>query len=510
VCGPVETTDVSDAIGRSAGLGVLDGLASLAGKSLLKRDTQPDGELRFGMLETIRAFALERLAECAESEEAGRRFRDVYLALAEEAEPHFTGPRQGVWLDALEREHDNLRSALRWCLDRGAAEEGSRLAGALWRFWFTRRHLSEGSRWLDECLRLEGSAHIRPETRAKALNGAGNLAQAQGDLERAALLHQESLAVRHALGDPRGIAISLNSLANVAVDLGDYNAARALHEDSLALRRGLGDERGIAIALNNLSVIARDQGDWERAAALSHESAELFKVLGDKQGVALSLVTLGAAQYHLGAHAEATASHQQSLAVFSETENRREIAECLEVLAMLAQTQGYSSHAARLFAAAEAAFEEIGSSMRPSKKPRYEGCVAELRARLGEDGFAAAWAEGRAMRLEDAMAAALETEQVAMGKRGAKETGLRPATQHVRPSKSSPNGTHSAPDGLTRREQDVATLLTRGLSNQQIAVELTISERTAETHVCNILSKLGLHRRAQLTAWAVEHALQSP
>jgi non-specific serine/threonine protein kinase len=462
------------------------------------------------MLETIRAFALERLAECGELEEAGRRFRDFCLALAERAEPHLTGSQQSAWLDALEREHDNLRSALRWCLDRGAAEEGSRLAGAVWRFWFTRRHLGEGSRWLDECLHVDGAARIRPETRAKALNGAGNLAHAQGDLERAAALHQESLAVRQALGDAHSIAISLNSLANVAVDRGDYDAARALHEDNLALRRELGDDRGIAIALNNLSVIARDQGDWERAAALSGESAELFDALGDKQGVALAHVTLGAAKYHLGAHAEATALHQQSLAVFSETENRREIAECLEVLAMLA-TPGHSSHAARLFAAAEVAFEEIGSSMRPSKNPRYEGYVAEVRGRLGEQRFAAAWAEGRAMRLEDAMTAALETEQVAVGNTRQRENHVTRSSQPVRAAKALPsNSINALSDALTRREQDVVALLARGLTNREIAVELTISERTAETHVCNILSKLRLHRRAQLTAWAVGHDLQSP
>jgi non-specific serine/threonine protein kinase len=386
------------------------------------------------------------------------------------------------------------------------------LAGALWRFWFTRRHLSEGRRWLDECLHMEASARIRPETRAKALNAAGNLAQAQGDLERAASLHRESLAVRQVLGDRHGIAISLNSLANVAVDRGDYSAARALHEDSLALRRELGDGRGIAVALNNLSVIARDQGEWDRAAALSRESAGLFSVLGDKQGVAVSLVTLGVAQYHLGAHSEATALHQQSIAIFSETENRREIAEYLEVLAMLALTQGQFAQAARLFAAAEVAFEEIGASIRPLKKPRYEGYVAEVRASLGEERFAVAWAEGRAMRLEDAMTAALQTEQVvAVGKTGDSDERLRPSSQPVRASKSlHPNATCSPSDGLTRREQDVLALLSRGLTNREIAVELTITERTAETHVCNILSKLGLHRRAQLTAWAVEHYLQSP
>jgi non-specific serine/threonine protein kinase len=313
--------------------------------------------------------------------------------------------------------------------------------------------------------------------------------------------------VRQALGDRHGIAISLNSLANVAVDHGDYTAARALHEDSLALRRELGDRRGIAIALNNLSVIARDQSDWERAAALSRESVEVFKALGDKQGVALSLVTLGAAEYHLGSQVEATALHQQSFALFSELENRRGIADCLEVLAMLARAQDQPVQAARLFGAAEAALEEIGSSMRPAQNPRYGAYVAEIRDNLGDDRFQAAWAEGRALRPEDAMAAALASDapaQVAVDD-GARQPKGRPRA----PELSGPNFAHAASEGLTRREQEVAALLARGLTNRQIANELTITERTAETHVCKILSKLRLSRRAQLTAWAVEHDLPS-
>ena len=141
------------------------------------------------------------------------------------------------------------------------------------------------------------------------------------------------------------------------MDHGDYTAARALHEESLTLRRELGDRRGIAIALNNLSVIARDQADWKRAAALSRESVAVFRDLGDKQGVALSLVTLGAAEYHLGSHVEATSLHQQALALFSEFENRREIAECLEVLAMLADNNGFISHGT--FLGAPLAFTEL-------------------------------------------------------------------------------------------------------------------------------------------------------
>jgi len=230
------------------------------------------------------------------------------------------------------------------------------------------------------------------------------------ELAQAAAFHEASLAVRRSLGDRRGIAISLNSLANVAVDRGDYELARALHEDSLALRRELGDRRGIGIALNNLSVIARNQGEWERAAQLSRESAALFEALDDRHGVALSLVTLGAALHHLGAHAEATALHRRCLAVFNELGSRREIAECLEVLALLAATREWFVQAARLFSAAEIALEELGSTMGPSVNPRYAAGVANVRKRLGAERFTIAWAEGRAMTTEEAIAAAFEGE----------------------------------------------------------------------------------------------------
>jgi predicted ATPase/DNA-binding CsgD family transcriptional regulator len=505
--GAAAVAEYAEAAGAawSSGLPVLEGLASLASKSLLRRERQPNGELRFSMLETIRAFALEQLAECGELEDSGRRFRDFLLVLVERAEVDLTGPEQGAWMDRLELEHDNIRSAIRWCVERGAVEEGLRMAGALWRFWFT-RHLSDGDGVLRELLDLEGSAGARPETRAKALNGAGNLAQVCGDLERAARLHLESLAIRQALGDRRGIAISLNSLANVAVEQGDYLLARGLYEESLALRRDLGDARGIAVTLNNLSVVARDEGDWQAAAALSVESAALFRELGDRQGVALSLVTLGVARYYLGEYAEATELHRESVALFGEQDNKREIAEWLQVLAVIACSHGQPSEAAaHLFGAADRALEELGSSMGPARNPRYRRHVTELRDGLGEPGFADAWAEGRAMALEDAMAAALR-----IGHLGTGETEPRPSGRRARVSAPPrPIAEHPALAGLTRREQEVAALLARGLTNRQIAAELTIAERTAETHVCKILSKLSLTRRAQLTAWAVQHELQT-
>jgi predicted ATPase/DNA-binding CsgD family transcriptional regulator len=514
-CTPESATAVCADVDKSNGgvhssapnVQVLATLASLANKSLLRRAWQQEDQPRFGMLETIRAFALEQLLECGDFESTAHRFANFFVALAERAEPDLTGRDQGVRLDQLEREHGNIRAALRWCIDQRAAEEGLRLAASLWRFWFT-RHLSEGDHWLSELLALEGSNVVQPPTRAKALNGAGNLAHARGDLDRATKLHEQSLTLRQEMADQRGIAISLNSLANVAVDRLDYEAARELHQRSLALRRELGDKRGIAVALNNLSVIERDQGMWPRAAELSSESAKIFRELGDEHGLALSLVTLGLAKYHLGSPLEATALHKEALALFRDLGDEREIAEWLEVLAKTAYTHGQLSQAVRLFGAAEGALEGMGSSKGPARAPRYGRYMAELRTKLGDTDFAEAWASGHAMLLEDAIAAAIAEQDVEASlstppnaldrrpKKGAR-AGYREATR-----------ANDAPDSLTRREQEVMPLLARGLTNRQIADELMISERTAETHVCTILKKLGFTRRAQLTAWAVRHDLQ--
>src|SRR5258707_3064014 len=166
VCAEDYAVDESGQVFSVSDLEVLNGLSALASKSLLRRETQTDSELRFGMLETIRAFALEELGACGELEQAGRRFRDYFLRLAEEAEPHLIGPDQAVGLDRLEREHDNLRAALRWCIARGAAEEGLRLVGALWRFLFFPPPPPPRRRRVRRGLRPAGAAPAQTPTHA--------------------------------------------------------------------------------------------------------------------------------------------------------------------------------------------------------------------------------------------------------------------------------------------------------------------------------------------------------
>jgi DNA-binding CsgD family transcriptional regulator len=209
------------------------------------------------------------------------------------------------------------------------------------------------------------------------------------------------------------------------------------------------------------------------------------------------------AKYHLGSFSEAAELHRESLGLFGELENKRDIAECFEVLALMACTHGQPSLAAQLFGAASRALEEIGSSIGPARSARYRRYVAEVREGLGEEAFAAAWAEGRETPFEDAVAAALAAEHVGGGLSEQRVRRPQPSARMRDSARSGP--THM--NGLTRREQEVVALLARGMTNREIAAELTIAERTAETHVCKILSKLRLSRRAQLTAWAVQHEL---
>ncbi|HWE61630.1 MAG TPA: adenylate/guanylate cyclase domain-containing protein, partial [Chloroflexota bacterium] len=218
---------------------VLDLLDQLVNKSLVVLDELPEhgDEPRYRLLETVRHYGQEKLAatpmgEVPERVVVGDRHLGWYLALAEQAEPALVGPEQALWLARLEAEHDNLRAALRHALEHGQREPGLRLAGALWRFWYTRGHLSEGRGWLDELLADgAGAASLR----ARALRGAGVLAYNQGDFARAVALTEQSLALYEQLGERQGVAATLNLLGYVAVKQGDGARACTLSEASLAL-----------------------------------------------------------------------------------------------------------------------------------------------------------------------------------------------------------------------------------------------------------------------------------
>ena len=325
---------------------VLDLLENLINKSLvLGLGCTPGEPWRYRLLETVRHYAAERLAEQGELTVTRRAHAMHYLALAEEAEPQLTGADQGRWLARLEAEHDNLRAALAWLREHGPAEQGQRLAAALWRFWHLRGHFDEGLRWLEALATGDLGA---PVARAKALHGAGMLAHEQGDHERAAALLEQGLACWRALGDKQGIAAAINSLGNGVYRRGDNARAAVLFEESLAVHRELGDARSIATALSNLGRVARDRGDYGHAALLFEEGLAIRRTLGDTHGLAISLSNLGSLAYAEGGYEHAAALHEETLALWRDLGLKQGIAYALNNLGMATFRQGDPARAASL------------------------------------------------------------------------------------------------------------------------------------------------------------------
>ena len=424
------TLEAVEAVCNAAGdldVDVLDGMASLVDKSLLRQEEDLEGEPRFVMLETIHEYARERLEASEDAARLRQWHAEYFLALAERGDVELRGPNQLAWMDRLEAEHDNLGAALERALGpRGSVEQALRLCRALWWFWFMRGHLSEGRRWLDEALGPTGKQAARDHARlaldapgareamalrAYALNGAGSLAFNQGDYAAAETCYEESLALRRALGATRMIAFSLGNLGHVAGRQGDNRTACARFEESLALFRHLGEPDGIAYALGSLGRVVARLGDHTAARRHYTESLALFQQLGDTRGIAWMLHDLEDEARDEGDYEAAQAHYTASLALRHELGEKIGIAECLEGLAGVAgaSREGHA-RAARLFAAAERLQEAIGAPRRRGDRPGYERNLAAARWLCDEAAWQVAWEEGGAMTVEQAVAYALSDE----------------------------------------------------------------------------------------------------
>jgi DNA-binding CsgD family transcriptional regulator/Tfp pilus assembly protein PilF len=422
----------------------------------------------------------------------------------------------------LEREHDNLRVALGWSLEQGDDELGLRLGGALVWFWYTRGYLSEGRQWLEAGLAANDAASA--PVRAKALMGAGWLAEEQGDYEPAKAAYEVSLDICRELGDEKGVADSLGRLGSVALSKGDYGRAVRLLEESLTvlrrsgnqrdigltlnnlgivayfrddltwaatlfeealyLLRKVGDVRGMAVSLNNLGSTTLSQGNSERATALFEEALVNDREVGDTRGVAASLLNLGLAALIQGDYGQADGLLKESLTLLQEVEDKQTVVECLEAMAAVSAAREQARRAARLWGAAELLREDIGAPLPSKERAIFEPYLASARSWLKQEAWEATLTEGRAMSFEEAVECALLAEE------------LSPPA----PLASEQQATGAQPPDLTRREKEVATLVSQGLTNRQIAKELVLSERTVENHVANLLKKLGLHSREQVAA----------
>ena len=339
----------------------LDLVSSLLDHSLLQETegstTQHDEVgARFVMLETIREYALERLAESGEEPAVRSAHARFFLDLAERAEPELTGPQQAAWLHWLEAEHDNLRAALAWSIDNDPVI-AVRLAGTLWRFWYVRGYLSEGRGWAEAALALnEGSA----AERAKAFYTAGDLAQEQGDYERAATFLTAGLAAARAAKYRELAAMCLNGLGFMARNQGDYERAMAWHDEALTLQRDMGDRRGIACTLANMGSIAQNRREDARAEALFAEAMATFDVLGDRPLAADVSTNLAILANQGGNHVRAQRLAEDALATYQELEDRQAAATALTALANALRGQGDLPRAMAHYDEALDLFREVG------------------------------------------------------------------------------------------------------------------------------------------------------
>jgi predicted ATPase/DNA-binding CsgD family transcriptional regulator len=359
---------------------LLASLGTLVEQNLLRREILPDGEPAFRMLETIRAYARERLAEARESEVVECRNAAYWCELAEAAEPELRRPNQVAWLDRLQWEWPNLRSALAWCERAGQTELGVRLAAALGWFWYLRGgDRSEGRAWLERFADLAASLQAAAPARARALSAAGFLAQYRLDLPTALALQEAALALGQVLQRRDLVAVALGRLAHVQMGRSEYERGDELAAASYARCRDLDDRWGMAFAVGTRGLIARSQGRVEDATPYLLDALELFRQHGDRWGIAHVLLGLGQLALHRGDRRDAEQSWEERLRLSRELDNQTAVAHTLDLLATVARERGDYPRAATRYAEALAIKRRIGDRQAIAWNLQGMGELAMLR-----------------------------------------------------------------------------------------------------------------------------------
>jgi non-specific serine/threonine protein kinase len=490
----------------------MDLLSELVERSLVVAEAGDEDAPRFRMLEPIRQYGQERLQESWESEPLRSRHARHYLALAEEADvegegaqeeadPRMMGAPPMAWFKRMETEQANLRAALSWALD-GDNEEpdgrqvelGLRLAVALWWFWHTHDYLTEGRMYLESAVSNRNPTTTR--LRARALSGAAGIAAPQGDYGGAKALLEEELALYRELKDEEGIASALTDLGMVALwGQRDDIPVRAVLEELGELKPRLKNRYTLAYLLLLEGMIALSQGDLEHSVTLHEQSLEMFRETRNTPGLVTCLVQLGGILLVRGDYEGAVPPLREALRLSWESDYKVPIQGSLYGLAGVAASREQPVRAARLWGAVEGMEETYGVHITPIylSQTNYEGRLAVARSQLDEETWSGAWAQGKAMPLEQAVEYAVS------------EKDLEEEEEHESPillaaPDQQPPPADERVERLTPREREVALLLGRGLTNRQIALELSISEHTVANHVRKILKKLGLRSRAQISS----------
>lgn len=383
---------------------VLHVLSRLVDKSLVIVEQRDN--VRYQLLETIRQYAGEKLQESGNAWWSHDRHLAYFLMYVEKAEPHLFSAEQRAWSNRLEIEHDNLRAALRWSLESDQAKTGLQMAGALAWFWHNNGHLREGSRWLERMLTSDHG--VRGTEQAKALRASSMISRDIGDYIRAKALADSSIKLYREIGDDQGVGLGLIELGATLRVEGKREEAIELLQESLYLLQSTRERWGIAYAQVLLGDAWFRLGDIERAATQWEVSLRLTRELGDYSLMAWSLGGLADVARLRGKHNRAIEMFKESLKLYRELGNKLEPPFTLEALGLAAEALGKSQHAARLWGAAASWREAINEPLPLTFQKDYAPSITQARTQLGEEVYASAWSEGRAMSPEQAIALALE------------------------------------------------------------------------------------------------------
>lgn len=373
---------------------LLDHAAALLDWGLLSGGEQPDGTVRYTMLETVREYARERLDSAGETADVHRKHLDWCLSLAEDALPHMFTADEADWLGRLQQDDANLQAALDWAFGRGRQtdlEAGLRLTGALTDYWYTSGRMTEGRDWLTRA--IEASARRPPSLgRARSLVGACLLEQTQAAVVPATAHGEEGLAMARSLGDQPTIGRALLLVGNLAMMRGELARARALHQEALALFVHLGDRAWCALAHLNLGMDFHREGQLAEAVHHAEEALAISRAIGDRWDTIATLRLLGEIARDQGNLQTATAVFTESLHLSWQTGSEREAADCLSGLGAVAAAAGDLEKAARLLGAAESLYRRIDVAMPPPLRPDWSEIVSRVRDGLGPSWFTTSWA----------------------------------------------------------------------------------------------------------------------
>jgi predicted ATPase len=413
--------DAVEAVGNprhDLGVHTLHALSALVDHSLVRRIELPGGELRFGMLETIREFAGELLTAGGDDEAATQRRHAAYfLTLAHEGEPHLTADDQVQWLNRFEHEHANLQAAFQWTIDAGEPERGMAAAATMWRFWHQRNYLSVGRSWLE---RLLPFAHEQTASVAKAELAAGSIAYWQMDYEATERHYQKALEISQALDDRPGIAEATYDLAFVP-ERGEGSrgelewrigggSIEQMH-DAMQRFEELGDLAGVAKSKKSLALFLAGTGGVTSAAPLLEEAISVFRTLGDRFQLTDALMAYGIGLLLMGDHAGAREHVVEALGMAHEADVWAGVEGALEALSSIESAQGKHERALRLLGVTEVIRRSIEGGY-PLHGTNVTGIdvLSEGRKAIGDEAVDRALAEGRSMSRAEAVAYATESE----------------------------------------------------------------------------------------------------